>query len=367
MGAGQLLGWTPPSHLSGWLRPAFSLALTAVLVGALLSRSSIWAIVSLLRELSVPWAAAGLAGYLVANLLRAVRFQALLRIGDRSEAEGHAMPPASLAARSELQPVPGRAASTARPLPRYSILLPITFVHSMFNSLLGRAGEVSFLYLAKTRLGLPLGESTAVIVVTRVLDYVAVAALFLGATLAVPGRSLATRPEVILVLSTALLLAGGVLVLAPWLGGRTLAAASRWLDGYRIARWVLHAGQTLVRSLTLMRVGGVLVPTLLWSLLVWIVSFGWIYAFLTAVGVEIQPASFVVGSTFGILSKALPLVTPGGFGMHEAGWTMGFVLVGMDPSTAIASGFAVNILTLAASVAWGLPGLLWMQFRRAPR
>ncbi len=43
---------------------------------------------------------------------------------------------------------------------------------------------------------------------------------------------------------------------------------------------------------------------------------------------------------------------------------MGFVLVGHDAATAIASGFAINILTLGASVIYGLPAFLWMQLRR---
>jgi uncharacterized membrane protein YbhN (UPF0104 family) len=57
-----------------------------------------------------------------------------------------------------------------------------------------------------------------------------------------------------------------------------------------------------------------------------------------------------VGATFATISKAIPLVTVGGFGVHEAGWSLGFLLVGMPLETAVASGFAVNILTLVASI-----------------
>lgn len=48
----------------------------------------------------------------------------------------------------------------------------------------------------------------------------------------------------------------------------------------------------------------------------------------------------------------------GGFGTHEAGWAMGFMLVGNDFRAAILSGLAINILTLAASMLLGIPSLL---------
>lgn len=87
-----------------------------------------------------------------------------------------------------------------------------------------------------------------------------------------------------------------------------------------------------------------------WSLAGWLTTFAWFAAFMQAINVPVPYPSVIVGATFATLTKALPFITVGGFGAHEAGWTFGFHLIGMSAELAIASGFAVNILTLLASI-----------------
>jgi uncharacterized membrane protein YbhN (UPF0104 family) len=83
-------------------------------------------------------------------------------------------------------------------------------------------------------------------------------------------------------------------------------------------------------------------------------------------GIAIPFLNTVVGSTFAVLSKAIPFISVGGLGAHEAGWTAGFMLVGLHKTLAISSGFAVNILTLCVSVGLGAVslGLLWWLDKR---
>jgi uncharacterized membrane protein YbhN (UPF0104 family) len=87
-----------------------------------------------------------------------------------------------------------------------------------------------------------------------------------------------------------------------------------------------------------------------WSLAGWLTTFAWFTAFMQAIHVPVPYPSVIVGATFATLTKALPFITVGGFGAHEAGWAFGFNLIGMSADLAIASGFAVNILTLLASI-----------------
>ena len=47
----------------------------------------------------------------------------------------------------------------------------------------------------------------------------------------------------------------------------------------------------------------------------------------------------------------------GDYGTHQADWESGFRLVGLLLKTAVASGFAVNILTLLASLVAGAMAL----------
>jgi uncharacterized membrane protein YbhN (UPF0104 family) len=96
-----------------------------------------------------------------------------------------------------------------------------------------------------------------------------------------------------------------------------------------------------------------------WSILGWLTTFAWFAAFLQAIHVPVRYPLVIVGATLATLSKAIPLVTVGGLGAHEAGWALGFRLVGMPLGMAIASGFAVNVLTLFASLVFASSALVY--------
>jgi len=256
----------------------------------------------------------------------------------------------------------GRAFRFASLLPscsgRFPTLLAIAFALSMFNNVLPfRSGELTFIYMMRETHNVPVGEAAAVLVVARIFDYLAVAALFVGAALLslphLPGYALW-----ILIIAVFLLLTVIVLAAIPWLGQRGLGLMERWLShrwlrGLSLSALILRVCQGAVQAFTAMRSLRTYGLTALWSLLIWLGTFAWFWAFLTATGIRTRAAEMVVGATFAVLSKAMPFITIGGLGTHEAGWTVGFVLVGFDKHTAIASGFAVNILTLLASLLFG--------------
>ncbi|MCB0132209.1 MAG: hypothetical protein KDD78_15220, partial [Caldilineaceae bacterium] len=98
----------------------------------------------------------------------------------------------------------------------------------------------------------------------------------------------------------------------------------------------------------------------------WLAMFACFTAFLSAVRLPQQYSIVIVGSTFATLAKALPLMTIGGFGVHEAGWALGFSLTGMETGLAITSGFAVNILILLTSSCLGGAALLWINRAKWP-
>ena len=123
----------------------------------------------------------------------------------------------------------------------------------------------------------------------------------------------------------------------------------------------MNVGQQAVDHFRRIRTVRAYAVTLGWSLLTWIGTFAWFAASMQGIGVGRPFGLVVVGATFASLAKAVPFITVGGFGAHEAGWTVGFSLVGMPVSLAIASGFAVNILTLLMSVVFGGGALIFMQ------
>ena len=178
--------------------------------------------------------------------------------------------------------------------------------------------------------------------------------------------------RIVAIVAGLLLLTVIVLLTAPWLAAQVLRLLQHALDtfGYGtnvLADTVDRWGTQAVATLSLLRSIRVYAFTLGWSLLVWLCTFAWFGAFLTAIGLPQRYPLVIVGATFASLAKALPFITIGGFGAHEAGWTLGFSLTGMATATAITSGFAVNILTLLMSVICGGAALLFlsMSIRRA--
>jgi uncharacterized protein (TIRG00374 family) len=251
--------------------------------------------------------------------------------------------------------------------------LAIAFALSMFNNVLpSRGGEVSFVYMMRREHDVPVGTATAVLVMARVFDYLAVSALFVVAALTSLSSLAGWSLWIVLAVALVLLLLVAMLVAVPWLGQRGLGLLDRLLShGHlkdrRLPRLLLRFAQEAVNAFTAIRSSRTYAHTALWSLLIWLGTFAWFWAFLRSTGIFAEAREMVLGATFAVLSKAIPFVTVGGLGTHEAGWTMGFVLVGFDKQTAIASGFAVNILTLLVSLVCGGLALLGLSLARRRR
>ncbi|MEZ4714239.1 MAG: lysylphosphatidylglycerol synthase transmembrane domain-containing protein [Caldilineaceae bacterium] len=308
-----------------YLKRALPYAGALVLIALLLRQIDPGDVTTLLTSANVGWLLIGCAWYVLTNLLRACRYGVLLNM-------------------------PGVLAPLR--------MLPEMFALSFLNNVLpSRAGELSFPYFMARRHGIAVGESASVLVASRIFDYLAVACLYViftaweFANLDARSAQIAGGVALLLLLSTTLLAA------APWLLN-TLLRLLNWLlrrIGLSDAgqQWVQKAGQQAVVTFARIRNWRTYGLTFGWSLLIWLATFAWFGALLNAIGLPQRYPLVVVGATFASLAKALPFITIGGFGAHEAGWTIGFTLTGMKTATAISSGFAVNILTLLMSVLFG--------------
>jgi uncharacterized membrane protein YbhN (UPF0104 family) len=173
---------------------------------------------------------------------------------------------------------------------------------------------------------------------------------------------LSVAGEQVALIAIPVILAGAILLAAlPWLGTRLLALVAGGLQRVRLSRlsvYVEREGQATLETLASFRTPRLYVQMVLTSLGVWLFTYLWFACFLEAVGYHAALPLVIFGSTFAVLTKAIPLASVGGFGTHEAGWALGFSLIGFDLQAAILSGFAVNVLTLAASAVFGFPSLL---------
>jgi uncharacterized protein (TIRG00374 family) len=305
--------------------------LTLIIIAWLLSQISVRDVIGLLSNLTYRWVVVGLACYSMTNVCRAFRLKVLL---------------------------PYQATHLRN-------LVSIAIAQSMFNNTLpARTGELSLVYLLNKHEDVPLDRAAVTLIVARVFDFVAVAMIYNAAALV----SLRSLPQyasnIILIVSAVMLLMIALVLSAAWLGKRGLHVI-QWIvqrlkvDQHPIARFCLEKISQVIEALEATHSLKRYLYVFVWSLLVWFGTFAWFYAFLRSIGIQVMVTSMVVGSTFAVLSKAVPFISVGGLGAHEAGWTAGFMLVGFDKTAAIASGFAVNILTMLSSLALG-PWGLWI-------
>jgi glycosyltransferase 2 family protein len=81
-------------------------------------------------------------------------------------------------------------------------------------------------------------------------------------------------------------------------------------------------------------------------------------------GTSISLAKAVFGSAVAVFSNAIPVSALGNWGIMEAGWTAGFLMVGLSKAEAITTGFGVHIVTFVYGAATGF--LCWITSRGLP-
>lgn len=296
---------------------------TALIVWLLLRQIHLTDIWQLLVQVDIKWLLAGFGWYLLTNVLRSYRFGTLMGI-----------------------------TGVRQPLRLLPEMITLSFLN---NVLPARSGELSFPYLMQRRHGTPVGNSLTYLLVARIFDLIAVSTLFVVFTWL--EKSQLTQAAGQAVSGVILLVLPVLLAVAclPWLGKRGLRVAEWILGRLNLAerkggQWALSIGWRAVSAMSQVHHVETYGRVFFWSILGWMTTFAWFAAFLQAIHVPMRYPLVIVGATFATLSKAIPFVTVGGIGAHEAGWALGFRLTGMPLETAIASGFAVNILTLLASI-----------------
>jgi uncharacterized membrane protein YbhN (UPF0104 family) len=232
------------------------------------------------------------------------------------------------------------------------------------NVLPGRAGEPIFVWAAHRVLHMNWGAGAAIMLIMRVFDIMMVALIFIACVAFV---DLQAAPAFLRWASLALGAGVGLIALLPWLGGAIVGLLERLatLAGRpKAVRFIQSEGRHAILAFERLRVPQAYAAVFVTSGLIWALNFVWIYLLTHSIGVIVTFEQSIVGTTFATFSRAIPLASIGGWGLHEVGWSAGYTLVGMPLEQAISSGFAVNTLMIMTSAVCGLPAWLSVLAKR---
>lgn len=315
----------PRGRWSLWIKTALGLAITAALVLFLFRYIDMDQLGRMLARTRWPLYLAGLGLWGAVYLVRTVRFVLIA------------------------------------PRTPYLTMLAIASVHNLLLRLLPmRTGDLSYAFLVRRAGTAGLGESLLGLLLLRALDATAVVALFCAFLGLSQGTYLGDRRLGILVAALAAAAGLALVFLLGRLLRLSLRAARRLAGALGVERRpgierILASIERAIEAFsrigpwTTLKLAGA-------SMLLWLLTFGVFFVIMRAFSTPVGVAQTVLGSTAAVVTGFLPIGGIGSFGTLEAGWALGFVLVGLDRELAVATGFGVSIATFTYCALFGLLG-----------
>jgi len=307
--------------------------ITLFFVAILLTQISLGDIVKTLQQINPPFIIAGFCLYVGCYIFRSLRFYYLLN----------------------------------RKIPAAD-LFSVVCLHNLINMVLpAKTGELSYIYLVNKHHGRTIGEGIATLLIARIFDIISISALFL-VSFAIVVHSLTVHMT--LVYGVMLVLGLFIVLLFIFQNkSRSFLEAGLRLGSFagiektRPVNLILKKGEETVAALENARTTKEysFITIFLLSLGVW----GCLYAFtaLMVIAMNIHAELFAIffACTFAFMTAILPVQGLGNFGTFEAGWTVGFLSIGVPPELAVSTGFSFHIINVFFSGILGLAGIILLR------
>lgn len=244
--------------------------------------------------------------------------------------------------------------------PSFGHVLAVSSAHNLAAYVLpAKTGEASFVVYLKALCGVRGAESLASLLLSRLLDLATLAGGVGAAALALALLEGGASRAWALPVGGALLaaaLALGLLCLRSELvpaGARALARILR-LDRAGLGARLAAATEQVAAALREAGRGGRLFAGALVSLPLWLGVFLFYAVLARGLGIDVDLAHATFGSGLAIAANLLPVNGLAGFGTQEAGWVVGFGLLGVPRDLALASGLGAHLVQLANVILFGL-------------
>lgn len=252
----------------------------------------------------------------------------------------------------------------------FSVMLCITAVHNLMLRLMPmRTGELAYAYLVRRAGTAGMGESLLGLVLLRLLDATTIVVIF-AVTLALNRTLYRGDSQLGLIISLLIAATGVVAVLAfghalrlgVWIS-RSLARVTRLSRVPAVTR-LIEKLQHAVESHARMSAGSMIRLSAV-TILHWMLTFGIIFTVVRGFAIDVSLPQAILGGTAATVSGFLPIAGIGNFGALEAGWALGFALVGLPPPLAVASAFGFSMVTFGYALLLGASA--WFALGRLSR
>jgi uncharacterized protein (TIRG00374 family) len=307
---------------------------TVGIIFLLFTQISLGDLYNLLKGIDLKWTLLGGFGYFLAILCRAFRYKWLIHSRD--------------------VPIPD--------LFRISV-----FYHLSLMVLPSKLGELTYPYFLNKLSGMPMTEGLASLIASRIYDFFTILIIFFIAFISF--QSVFHVNPLLMILLIVFLI--GLTFLAFFYMSGLLKLFSKMLGGIfewvglsrrKSIQWFLGKIHDMAGDFDAIQAKRTYLSVTLASLISWVFTYWMFYAFLRGFGISTPVMKTVFGSTIAIIANVLPISGLGNWGILEAGWAAGFMLVGLSKVEAIATGFGVHILLLITSAIMSF--FCWMTLKK---
>lgn len=238
--------------------------------------------------------------------------------------------------------------------PNFWKMWAITSMYGMYNYLMPvKSGEFSFIALAKNKLGVDISRSTAVLVVTRLFDFVLIA-LFIPFVLAVFWNELSSTLIIIFIVYCLIVFLVLVYFIR-WLKGFSPITQGKEVGNDGKFAQILHRLKT---GMYVVEQRKLYIPLFLSTALIWFLIGLNFYSIVIAMGTQISLIQAIVISVFMIPTTLLPIQGFANVGTHELGWVAAFALFDYPNSVALNIALGSHGILLVFVLLLGLTGFI---------
>lgn len=244
-------------------------------------------------------------------------------------------------------------------------LIQITIFHSFFGSLLpARSGELSYIYLLKKRENISVAEGIATLLIARIFDLliIIISLLITGLILTniLPGfMKLIFIIAIILIFLIILFLIFLTKICKIFFNFIKKTKLSK----FNLVSLVLNKSEEIIRNLDIIKSFQTYLFCFIISLISWISLYFVNYFLIKGLAIDLNYFEVIFGTTFVQFITMIPIQGFLNFGTFEAGWTLGFIIIGLNKELTIISGLLIHLLTVLYLLILSGGYWLWSKFR----